>query len=207
MFIPKVTTASREGDEVLIRKYREGDSSSFEELVLRYEKKVYNLAHKIMGNREDASDILQETFLQVLRKLGTFKGESKFSTWLYRITVNLCLMRKRKEKKIKTVSLDVPTLAEEKKELRREILADWSRNPSATLENTELKRVLLESINLLPAEYRTVFVLRHEKDLPNEEVAKVLKISLPAVKSRLHRARLFLRDKLSKYFREQGMKK
>jgi len=187
-------------DEILVKKSQKGDYPSFEELVKRYEKKIYNLAYRIMGNKEDASDVLQETFLQAFKKLATFKGKAKFSTWLYRIAVNICLMRKRKGKKMETVSLDVPILTKKEDEIKRELRDDWSENPLATLENKEVKKTLSEAIDSLPEEYRTVFLLRGLNGLSNEEVAEVLKISLPAVKSRLHRARLFLRDRLSQYF-------
>lgn len=190
-------------DEILVKKSQEGDYSSFEELVKRYEKKIYNLAYRLTGNREDARDALQETFLQAFRKLSSFKGKSKFSTWLYRIAVNVCFMRKRKEKKMKTVSLDVPVLTRKGDEIKREVRDDWSKNPLATLENKEVRETLSKAIDSLPEEYRTVFILRGLNGLSNEEVAKMLKISLPAVKSRLHRARLFLRDRLSQYFKEE----
>ncbi len=191
---------------VLVKKSQEGDSLSFEELVKRYEKKIYNLAYRIMGNKEDANDILQETFLEAFRKLSSFEGKSKFSTWLYRIAVNLCLMKKRREKKIDEVPLDMPILTKEEDEIKGELRDDWSKNPLATLENKEVRKKLSKAIDSLPEEYRTVILLRGVNGLSNEEVAKVLKISLPAVKSRLHRARLFVRDQLSQYFKGEGAK-
>ena len=191
-------------DETLVEKSQQGDYLSFQELVRRHEKKIYNLAYKIMGNKEDASDVLQETFLQAFKKLPGFKSKAKFSTWLYRIAVNICLMRKRKQKKIKTVSLDVPILTKQEDEIRRELRDDWSKSPLASLESEEVKRALSNAIDSLPQEYRTVFLLRGVNGFSNEEVANALKISVPAVKSRLHRARLFLRDKLSEYFKEYG---
>ena len=142
--------------------------------------------------------------MQAFKKLSGFKGKAKFSTWLYRIAVNICLMRKRKGKRMETVSLDIPILTKKEDEIKRELRDDWSESPLATLENEEIKRNLSEAIDSLPEEYRTVFLLRGLNGLSNEEVAHVLKISLPAVKSRLHRARLFLRDKLSQYFQEYG---
>ncbi len=191
---------------VLVKKSQEGDSLSFEELVKRYEKKIYNLAYRIMGNKEDANDILQETFLEAFRKLSSFEGKSKFSTWLYRIAVNLCLMKKRREKKIDEVPLDMPILTKEEDEIKGELRDDWSKNPLATLENKEVRKKLSKAIDSLPEEYRTVILLRGVNGLSNEEVAKMLKISLPAVKSRLHRARLFVRDQLSQYFKGEGAK-
>lgn len=188
-------------DEVLVKKSKEGNFLAFEKLIKRYEKKIYNLAYRIMGDQEEASDILQETFLKAFRKISSFKGEANFSTWLYRIAVNLCFMKKRKGKRMKIVSLDMPVLTNEG-EVKREITDNWSKNPLTTLENRELKKFLDEAINLLPMEYRMVFLLREVEGLSNDEVAKILKLSLSAVKSRLHRARLFLREKLSCYFEE-----
>jgi len=174
-------------DKALVAKVRTGDYRAFELL---------------LGNREDAGDILQEAFLQAFRKLDTFKDEAEFSTWIYRIAVNLCLMKKRKEKGHRVISLEAPVLYQRQKELKTAIADDWSKEPSANLENKELKQMLKEAIKELPAEYRAVFLLREAQELSNEEAAKVLKISLAAVKSRLHRARLFLRDKLAHYFKE-----
>ncbi len=191
-------------DEILVKKSQKGDYPSFEELVKRYERKIYNLAYRIMGNKEDASDVLQETFLQAFKKLSGFKGKAKFSTWLYRIAVNICLMKKRKGKRMETVSLDIPIFTKKEDEIKRELRDDWSDSPLATLENEEVKETLSQAIDSLPEEYRTVFLLRGLNGLSNEEVANVMKISLPAVKSRLHRARLFLRDKLSQYFQGYG---
>lgn len=193
-------------DETLVKRAKKGDYAAFEELIKRYEKKVYNLVYRIMGNREDANDILQEAFLNAFRKISDFKGDSRFSTWLHRIAINLCLMRKRKTKDKKVVSLDVPIIANDQEEIKRELRDDWSKNPLATLENKEVKETLSMAIDSLPEEYRTVFLLKGYNGLSNEDVAKMLKLSLPAVKSRLHRARLFLRNKLSQYFKGYGVR-
>ncbi len=116
-------------DAQLVKKAKGKDTKAFEELIKRYEKKIYNLSYRIMGNREDAKDMLQETFLQVFRKLSGFKGDSAFSTWLYRIAVNTCLMKKRKEKNMKTVSMDTPILTMNHDEIKRELSDDWSKSP------------------------------------------------------------------------------
>ncbi|MCK5533996.1 sigma-70 family RNA polymerase sigma factor [bacterium] len=187
--------------QFLIKKSQAGDLLAFEELVKRYEKKIYNLACRIMGNQEEASDILQETFLQAFRKLASFRGEADFSTWLYRIAVNLCFMKKRKGKKMKVFSLDAPILTDTG-DLKKEIPDNWSKNPLASLENKELKEYLNKAINQLSPEYKTVFILRDVDKLSNTQVAKILKLSLSAVKSRVHRARSFLRHKISSYFKE-----
>lgn len=185
-------------DKNLIEKTKNGDNSAFEELVKKYEQKIYNLALRLTSNPEEAGDILQETFLKAYRSLNSFKGEANFSTWLYRIAMNIALMRKRKEKGKIFESLDriLPTT---EGELHKEI-PDWSTNPEAEIENKEVRNILTNALASLPDDYRAVLVLRDIQNLSNKEVSEILKLSIPAVKSRLHRARLFLREEVSKYF-------
>ena len=188
-------------DEKLVLAAQKGDKQAFAELVGRYEKKIYNLGYRISGNREDASDILQDTFLQVFKKIKTFKGKSKFSTWLYRIATNSALMRKRKDSKNRTVSMESPAVMGTGEEIKKQFTDDWSKKPLDIVENRELGAALRKYIDELPQEYRAALILRDINGIPNEEVAKILKISLPAVKSRVHRARLFIREKLTGYFK------
>lgn len=185
-------------DKNLIEKTKNGDNSAFEELVKKYEQKIYNLALRLTSNPEEAGDILQETFLKAYRSLNSFKGEANFSTWLYRIAMNIALMRKRKEKGKIFESLDriLPTA---EGELHKEI-PDWSTNPEAEIENKEVRNILTNALASLPDDYRAVLVLRDIQNLSNKEVSEILKLSIPTVKSRLHRARLFLRNEVSKYF-------
>ncbi|NOX96560.1 MAG: sigma-70 family RNA polymerase sigma factor [Nitrospirae bacterium] len=190
--------SQKESDEVLVRKSKEGDQAAFAELVNRYESRIYNLAYKMMGSREDAADILQETFLDAYKSLPGFRGEAGLSTWLYRIATNLCLMKLRKKEGKGAVSLDEPLSTEEGQRPRE--IPDWSTNPAAVVLNAELRQVMDEAIEALPPLYKSVFILRDLEGLSNVEVSKVLGESVPAVKSRLHRARLFLRERLSQYF-------
>lgn len=190
----------KEPDEVLVQKSKGGDQAAFAELVNRYESKIYGLAHKMMGNREDAADVLQETFLDAHKSLSSFRGEAKFSTWLYRIATNVCLMKLRKKEGGAVISLDEPIPTEEGQRPRE--IPDWSTNPAAVVLNEELRQVMDEAIKELPPLYKSVFVLRDLEGLSNVEVGKVLGESVAAVKSRLHRARLFLRERLSQYFGE-----
>lgn len=185
-------------DKNLIEKTKNGDNSAFEELVKKYEQKIYNLALRLTSNPEEVGDILQETFLKAYRSLNSFKGEANFSTWLYRIAMNIALMRKRKEKGKIFESLDriLPTA---EGELHKEI-PDWSTNPEAEIENKEVRNILTDALASLPDDYRAVLVLRDIQNLSNKEVSEILKLSIPTVKSRLHRARLFLRNEVSKYF-------
>jgi len=186
-----------EKDRELVEKAKAGELRAFEELVNRYERKVYNIAYRITKNREEAEEVLQETFLSVYKSLKRFKGKSAFSTWLYRIAVNAALMRMRK-KRVETVSLDEPLISDNGDHLRREI-PDWS-TPEDEIEKKRLMQVISEAIDSLPDGYKTVVLLRDGEGLSNSEVAHILKTSVPSVKAKLHRARMHLRSRLSDYF-------
>jgi len=186
-------------DEQLVEKAKNGDNKAYEMIVKRYEEKVYNLAYRLTNNRTVARDILQETFIKVYHSLKNFKKESKFSTWLYRIAMNFSLMHRRKKQY--TVSLDNPIQTDDEEELKHE-LPDWSDNPEATIENKELRKKIYNTLELLPEKYRSVLILRDMEGLSNKEVSKILNISVPAVKARIHRSRMFVRDKLSEYFKQ-----
>ena len=192
-------------DDVLIRRYTQlGDESSFEEIVNRYSDRIYGFALRITRNTNDAEEVFQEVFLTLTKKLHTFRGDSKFSSWLYRVTVNTSYMYLRSQKKHENnISLENYSPYDEKGTLMGRIMyKDWSSRPDIIIFNKEAVIIIEKAINELPESYRTVFHLRDIEGLSNEEVANILEISIPAVKSRLHRARLFLRDKLSDYFYE-----
>lgn len=185
-----------ETDEQLVRKSQQDDERAFGELVSRYESKVYSLALKMLRNPEDAEDVLQDTFLRAYRGIKSFKGNSTFSTWIYRITANSALMRLRK-RQLPTVSIDD---ADEREAPIN--IADWAPGPVEQMLNQETQAAMTEAIDALPPEFRQVFVLRDIEELSNAEVAEVLDISVAAVKSRLHRARLKVRNRLATYFTE-----
>lgn len=177
-----------------------------EQLVSRYENQVYNLALRMMGNREDAEDVLQDTFLSVVRAIGSFQEKSSFSTWLYRIAANAALTRLRKrsrQEKSEAEFLD-EVYSLKKQTHEQATLIDWSSNPIDSILSSEIRKVMKEAISELPEAYRAVFVLRDVQGMPAGQVAEVLDLSIPAVKSRLHRARLFLRNQLSRYFEEEA---
>lgn len=188
-------------DQTLIRRSQEGDAAAFDLLIKKYEQKIYNLLLRMTANETEANDLFQETFISAWRNIRQFKAKSNFSTWLYRIAVNAVFMMHRK-KKLATVSLDAPVKTSED-DIKRELSIDWSDNPLATLENAELKERLNHAIELLPDQYRTVLLLSDMQGLSNDEIKNILNISLASVKSRLHRARLFLRERLSEYFKPQ----
>jgi RNA polymerase sigma-70 factor (ECF subfamily) len=196
---PRESTVVREDESALVAAAKSGNIEAFEELVSRYESKIFRLAMNITRNREDAEDVMQDAFLKSYSHLNTFQGDSRFYTWLVRITVNEALMRLRK-RRANQVSLDEP-VATADDVMPREI-EDWGPSPEQRYEQRELGTILSEVIEKLEPDYRMVFVLRDIEELSIEETAKLLGISVPAVKSRLLRARLKLRHKLNKYFRQ-----
>lgn len=181
----------------LIDKAKSGDERAFTELVKRYENIVYSFSYKVCRDKEKASETLQDTFINVYKKLRSFKGDSKFSTWLYSIVANNCLMKNRKRKLDKVwVSYDEPI----NEDIDFIDFPAFDRSPAELLMDKELQEKLDQAILMLPPDYRIVFILRDIEGRSIEETAKILKLSIPAVKSRLRRARIFLRDELNKYF-------
>jgi len=190
------------GDELaLVQAARNGDVGAFEQLLKRYDRKIFRLAHHITQQREDAEDVLQETFLKAYQNLAGFQGNSKFYTWLVRIAVNESLMKLRKRRSDRTVSLDEDVETEDGS-MPREV-PDWGPSPEQLYGREELNDILSRTIHGLPPSFRTVFVLRDVEGLSTEETAEALALSVPAVKSRLLRARLQLRDRLSRFFQRQ----
>jgi RNA polymerase sigma-70 factor (ECF subfamily) len=186
----------------LVASAKKGDVAAFEELVRRYDRNVFRIANHITQNREDAEDVVQDAFLKAYSNLEQFQGQSKFYTWLVRIAVNEALMRLRRRRPERMVSLDEDVKTEDDS-VPREV-ADWSPNPEQLYGQGELKEILTKTIQGLPASFRTVFVLRDVEGLSTEETAEALNLSIPAVKSRLLRARLQLRERLSKYFKQRS---
>lgn len=186
--------ATPASDEELVQKAQQDDERAFGNLVERYETKVYSLAMKMLRNPEDAEDVLQDTFLRAYRGIKSFQGNSTFSTWIYRITANSALMRLRK-KQLPTVSIDD---ADERETPIN--IADWSPGPVEQLLTKETQKAMDEAIEGLPPEFKQVFILRDVEELSNAEVAEILDLSVAAVKSRLHRARLKVRNRLALYF-------
>lgn len=189
-------------ESALVAQAKAGNSNAFGELVNRYERKIYRLAKNITRNDEDAEDVLQDAFLKAYSHLDNFKGDSKFYTWIVRIAVNEALMRLRKRKTDRSVPLDEPMdLGDET--VTREI-AVWEDNPEQRYSKEEWRQILDEAVDSLKPDFRTVFVLRDIEELSTEETAEALGISVPAVKSRLLRARLALREKLTRQFKRKG---
>jgi len=186
----------------LVEKAKLGDTKAFEELMRRTQDKIYNLGIKFFGNKEDAADLLQETYIKAYESLPNFEGRSSFSTWLYRIATNFALMKLRKEKMKKVSIEELKEISDGSKDSID--FYDWSENPYLHYKNEELKEILNEAINSLPPKYKTIFILHDIEGLSIQEVAKILSLSVPTVKTRIHRSRLYLREKLSEYFKKKG---
>jgi len=183
-------------DTRLVQLVQGGDGSkfeAFEELVRRYEKKIYGHSLRLLGKREDAEDVLQETFLNAFRAIESFRGDSSFSTWIYRIATNNALMKLRKSGRVEVeFNEDLPNLAPS--ENRAPV--GYIDSPVDALFEKELLSELDEAVRKLPEKYRTIFLLRDVEEFSTTETAEILGITESAVKSRLHRARLFLRESL-----------
>jgi RNA polymerase sigma-70 factor, ECF subfamily len=186
------------GETELVQALKAGHQAAYAELVDRYSATVYNLALRMMGDRHEAEEVLQETFISAFRAVNRFEGRSQLGTWLYRIAYNAALMRLRK-RRLPTTSIDEPIWTEEGDAIPRQ-LVDWRELPDDRALTRELRDALDTAVATLPETLRSVFVLRDIEGLSTAEVSEVLGLTETNVKVRLHRARLALREKLSGYF-------
>lgn len=192
-------------DLLLIQKIRKGDQIAFEQLIEKYETKVFHLAMRFTKNEEDAEEVLQDVFMTLHRKLELFQGKSAFSSWLYRIVVNAAFMKLRKRRQQPAILLE--DLAPHTRQKALDGESSRGNHVEQFTQNEELKNVLLSAVNRLPEQYRSVFVMRDVNGFSNQETSEVLGLSVPAIKSRLHRSRLMLRKKLIRYYLEFTGKK
>lgn len=189
-------------EATLIERVKNGDQQAFEDLVSRYENKVYRLAIKLTRNETLAEEVMQEVFLKIYEKIGTFRGESALSSWIYRIAANACFAKLNLEKRHQHADLDD---AMPQAEIALQERQDSSQElPDRPLLTNEALSVISRAIERLPEDFRVVLTLRDVEGMSNEDVARILELSVPAVKSRLHRARLLLRKKLARYFERQA---
>jgi len=189
-------TGLAKDEAVLVAEAKAGSYEAFEDLVNRYEKKIYRLGLNLTGNPEDAEDMLQETFLKAFEHLSDFREDSRFYTWIVRIAINQGLMKLRKRRGSKEVQIEDGE--NDDGEIIPRDFADWRPNPEQELQRTELEDILQNAARSLPMTFRTVFFLRDVEGLSTEETAELLNLSEGAVKARLFRARLRLREELSK---------
>ncbi|MEZ5400096.1 MAG: RNA polymerase sigma factor [Bryobacteraceae bacterium] len=194
--------AAADADAALVGRARLGEAAAFAQLVEKYNRKIFRLARHITQNQEDAEDVLQEAFLKAYTHLDSFEGAARFYTWLVRIAVNESLMKLRKRRNTREVSLDEPHDTGEDAVVRE--IAVWDGTPEQRFSQTELRELLDSAIDSLAPIYRTVFLLRDVEELSTEETAAALELSIPAVKSRLLRARLQLRERLTRQFKRKG---
>lgn len=178
----------------MIAKCKNGDREAFNELMLKYQKQVFNISYAMLSNYEDASDATQDVFVKVWRSIASFKGEASFTTWLYRICANVCndILRKRQRQGM-TVSMEMD---EEERGSAGELVSD-APTPEESLELSETQRLVRDAINELHAEYREIIIYSDIQQLSYEEIANILRCPTGTVKSRLNRARNALRKKLS----------
>ena len=201
---PETPAAPVVSDEELVARARAKDFGAFEQLLDRYEDKIFRLAYRFVRNETEAKEVLQDTFLSIWRKLDTFKGDAQFGSWLYRVAANTALMRLRAQRRHPEISTEelpigyldnygqVPPPGE-----------NWAKRPDDELQSDELRRHIQSAVDALPEIYRTVFLLRDVEGLSTEETGEILSISVPTVKTRLHRARIALRDTISGYFNKR----
>lgn len=197
-------TRGADADEArLVERLRAGDPAALEPLMDRYASRVYRVAVGITRSDADAEEVVQDVFLSLFRKIGTFEGRSALGTWIYRVAANAALIKRRGKRAQVEVSLeaDLPAFrADGHRDGDRDyVLADWSRSPEEELLSLETRTVLNAALDALPGHYRAVLVLRDVEELSNEEVADVLGESVSTVKSRLHRARMALRERLTRH--------
>src|ERR1700680_1577916 len=197
---PLASTVVRDDEAQLVSAAKAGNTAAFEELVNRYERKIFRLGMNITQNREDAEDVMQDAFLKSFKNLEQFARNSRFYTWLVRIAVNEALMKLRKRRP-NQVSLDEPLAGTDGDDSVFREIEDWGPSPEKKFAQIELNEILNSVIGELDPIFRVAFLLRDVEGLSTEETAQILGISVAAVKSRLLRARLKLRQKLNKYFR------
>jgi RNA polymerase sigma-70 factor, ECF subfamily len=201
----EIQTTEDEPD--LVRRAKAGDQRAFTALVKKYESTVYNFAFKVCRDEEKAEETLQDTFVNVYRKLDQFNGKAKFSTWLYQIVTNNCLMKRRKNKlEQSSISLESTESVHNDQESESPIHPIYTvpltdKTPQDDVVNKELREHLDKAILMLPMDQRIAFILRDVEGRSSEEAAKILKTSVPALKSRLRRARVFLQKQLQEYIK------
>jgi RNA polymerase sigma-70 factor (ECF subfamily) len=198
-----MTDTTVEDDRTLLTRAQGGDISAFEELVARHEEKVYGLALRMTRSEADAAEIAQDTFLSAYQHLAEFRGEAAFGSWVHRIAANNALMRLRRQRVLDVVTEDLagPEFTE-RGSLAESPETDWSRRADDKILDEELGRAIQEATDSLPEGYREVFLLKDVEGLSYEEISEMVGISVPAVKSRLHRARLSLREAIDAFYKE-----
>lgn len=181
-----------DNENILLEKAKAGDISAFEQLIECYQRKIYNIALRIVGNYDDANDLAQEVLIRIFKSIGSFKQQSSFSTWIYRITTNVCLDEIRKRKNRKVISLDEEIKLDDG-EMKRQIVSD-DPLPEDMAEKSEMRKIVNDAINRLSEEHKIVIVLRDIQGFSYEEISQIIKCPEGTVKSRINRARQVLKN-------------
>jgi RNA polymerase sigma-70 factor (ECF subfamily) len=191
---------ARPRDAELVERVKQGDEAAFGALLERHQEKVYRLAWNLTRHAQDAEEVTQDVFLTVYRKIGSFDGRAAFGTWLYRVATNTALMKLRARRVAHELQIEEAGPAFRPDGHHARPVVDWSALPEDELLSAERQGVLAEAIGVLPPDYKAVVVLRDVEGLSNLEAAEILGVTVLAVKARLHRARLALRERLAAYF-------
>ncbi len=194
-------------EEQLVKDLQAGKTESFERLATLFQKKIYALSFNLTRNAMDSEDVTQEVLLTLFKKIHTFQGKSAFSSWVYRITLNATYMKLRSRKKDQSISIVELLPSFNGSGFQQEKIQDWSENTESLLFGNETRETIQKAVDLLPDKEKVVFLLRDVEGLSTEKVSEILELTIPAVKSRLHRARLFLRKKLANYFEKYKVRK
>jgi len=196
---PQKKKADSDPDAVLVNAINSGKTDLFPKLVRRYEQRLYHFGFRMCNNTQDAEDLVQETFLNIFRSLKSFRFESRFKNWVYKVASRVCLKKRRKSKFVSQQELSFDELAENFQLQASDEIPNWAKQPIDMVLTSELKNIIQNTIASLPPKYRIVLVLRDMEGLNTDEAAQVMGISKVNVKVRLHRARLYLREKLQGY--------
>lgn len=191
----------RPTDEELVRLFLDGDNAAFEELVGRYESVIMNMAYRLLGNRSDAADVCQEVLVLLIRKLGSFRGEAKFSTWLYRVSLNACHDYARRSRRHVSIS---ESPGDDLPDIEQRLADNGFDSPETSMEREEVRKTVRQAIARLPYKFKEVIYLHDLNGYNYKEVAEILDISLGTVKSRLNRARARLAKELEAYWEQTG---
>ena len=202
MTVPMASKKPIDQDFPLIQDIQNGHQELFAELIHRYEQPLYNFGMKICGQPSDAEDLVQDTFINVFRYLKSFRHETKFKNWLYRIATSICIKRRRRSKFAPERELSLDEFLPQDEATVEQEVPQWAALPLDRVLNEELGRKLKQAILELPEKYRMVLVLRDIEGFSTEACAQILNLTPANIKVRLHRARLFLRDQLKTYFKE-----
>jgi len=201
---PESVPRSSADDRALVLAARGGDAGAFEEVLNRHQERVLRVIYSILKDPMDTEEVAQDVFLTVFAKIDTFRGEASFTTWIHRIAVNAALMARRRERPGVTVSLEETMPAFYENGHIAVDVADWSDQANDPALRAEASAVIQQAVDALDDKYRTVFLLRDVEGFSLEETATILELGVPAVKSRLHRARLYLRRALAEYFERRA---